>query len=154
MVHDSIDSNNLGQHQRTRGSAFVSLDVRALKRFSFSVGAREEYFATGPGGGQAVFSPSASAGYWLTTRLRLHGSVSHAFRLPSYTDLYYHDPGNVGYVRTETRKSLGLTKAAQTGTSRTTSAPPSTSSNSANAMSSTTFSLRPPASMSPPTSIS
>ncbi len=96
MIYDSIDSNNLGQHQRTRASAFVSLDVRALQRFSFSVGAREEFFATGPGGGQAVFSPSATAGYWLTTRLRLHGSVSHAFRLPSYTDLYYHDPGNIG----------------------------------------------------------
>ena len=92
MIHDSIDSNNLGQHQRTRGSAFVSLDVRALKRFSFSLGAREEVFAAG----QSDFSPSATAGYWLTTRLRLHGSVTHAFRLPSYTDLYYHDPGNVG----------------------------------------------------------
>lgn len=96
MIHDSIDSNNLGLHQRTRASAFVSLDVRALKRFSFSVGAREEFFATGPGGGQAVFSPSASAGYWVTTKLRLHASVSHAFRLPSYTDLFYHDPGNLG----------------------------------------------------------
>jgi iron complex outermembrane receptor protein len=92
MIHDGIDSNNLGQHMRTRGSAFVSLDVRALKRFSFSIGAREEVF----GAGQSQFSPSASAGYWLTTKLRLHGSVTHAFRLPSYTDLYYHDPGNIG----------------------------------------------------------
>jgi len=92
VIHDGIDSNNLGQHTRTRGSAFVALDVRALKRFSFSAGAREEVF----GSGQSQFSPSASAGYWLTTRLRLHGSVTHAFRLPSYTDLYYHDPGNVG----------------------------------------------------------
>ena len=92
MIHDAIDSNNLGLHSRTRGSAFVALDVRALKRFSFSVGAREEVF----GGGQSQFSPSATVGYWLTTRLRLHGSVTHAFRLPSYTDLYYHDPGNVG----------------------------------------------------------
>ena len=92
MIHDGIDSNNLGQHTRTRGSAFVSLDVRALNRFSFSVGAREEVF----GAGQSQFSPSASAGYWLTTKLRLHASLSHAFRLPSYTDLYYHDPGNIG----------------------------------------------------------
>ena len=92
VIHDGIDSNNLGLHNRTRGSAFVALDVRALSRFSFSVGAREEVF----GGGQADFSPSLTAGYWLTTRLRLHGSVTHAFRLPSYTDLYYHDPGNVG----------------------------------------------------------
>jgi iron complex outermembrane receptor protein len=92
VIHDGIDSNNLGQHTRTRGSAFVALDVRALNRFSFSIGAREEVF----GGGQSQFSPSATAGYWLTTKLRLHGSATHAFRLPSYTDLYYHDPGNVG----------------------------------------------------------
>ncbi len=91
-IHDGIDSNNLGQHQRTRGSAFVALDVRALNRFSFSIGAREEVY----GSGQSQFSPSATAGLWLTTRLRLHGSVTHAFRLPSYTDLYYHDPGNIG----------------------------------------------------------
>jgi iron complex outermembrane receptor protein len=92
LVHDGIDSNNLGQHTRNRGAVFVSLDVRALKRFSFSLGVREEAF----GGGQSDFSPSASAGYWLTTKLRLHASLSHAFRLPSFTDLYYHDPGNLG----------------------------------------------------------
>jgi iron complex outermembrane receptor protein len=37
-----------------------------------------------------------TAGYWVSVKLRVHGSVTHAFRLPSYTDLYYHDPGNVG----------------------------------------------------------
>src|SRR5579859_6864982 len=28
--------------------------------------------------------------------LRLHGSLGHGFRLPSYTDLYYSDPVTVG----------------------------------------------------------
>lgn len=92
MIHDGIDSNNLGQHTRTRGSAFVALDVRALNRFAFSAGAREEIY----GSGQHEFSPSATAGVWVTSKVRLHGSVTHAFRLPTYTDLYYHDPGNVG----------------------------------------------------------
>jgi iron complex outermembrane receptor protein len=91
LIHDGIDSNNLGQHTRTRGSAFVALDVRALRRFSFSLGAREEVYNS-----QSQFSPSATAGYWLSTKLRLHGSATHAFRLPSYTDLYYHDPANIG----------------------------------------------------------
>ena len=92
MDHDGIDSSNLGQHSRTRGSAFVALDVRALNRFAFSLGAREEVF----GSGQSQFSPSATAGMWLNAKMRLHGSVTHAFRLPSYTDLYYSDPGNIG----------------------------------------------------------
>src|ERR1700694_4649184 len=32
--HDAIDSNNLGQHARSRGAGYVDLDMRALGRFS------------------------------------------------------------------------------------------------------------------------
>ncbi|MEO8125672.1 MAG: TonB-dependent receptor [Bryobacteraceae bacterium] len=89
---DSIDSNNLGRHQRSRGAGYLALDVRALKRFSFNAGVREEIY----GWNQTQFSPSVSGGYWLSSTLKLRASVSRAFRLPSYTDLYYHDPANVG----------------------------------------------------------
>jgi iron complex outermembrane receptor protein len=90
--HDSIDSNNLGHHKRDRGALHGDLDVRALRRFSFAVGARGEFFT----GGQQDFSPTVSGGYWLSHRVKLKTSVSHAFRLPSYTDLYYSDPANKG----------------------------------------------------------
>ncbi|HEX8927142.1 MAG TPA: TonB-dependent receptor, partial [Terriglobales bacterium] len=90
--HDSIDSNNLGHHKRDRGALYGDLDVRALKRFSFAIGVREEFFT----GGQQDFSPTVSGGYWLSHRVKLKASVSHAFRLPSYTDLYYSDPSNEG----------------------------------------------------------
>lgn len=89
---DSIDSSNLGIHQRGRGALYGGFDFRLLKRVSLSAGAREEIFE----GGHAEFSPTVSAGAWLTQRIKLRGSVSHAFRLPSYTDLYYQDPANVG----------------------------------------------------------
>jgi iron complex outermembrane receptor protein len=90
--HESIDSNNLGQHERSRGAVYLDYDVRAWKRFSFSAGAREEIFSASRG----EFSPSVAAGYWLKAGLKLKGSVSHAFRLPTYTDLYYSDPATVG----------------------------------------------------------
>ena len=90
--HDSIVSTNLGEHSRWRGAAYTSLDVRALRRFSFTLGAREEVYRNFSGD----FSPTASAGFWFSQHLKLRGSVSHAFRVPSYTDLYYHDPGNIG----------------------------------------------------------
>ncbi len=89
---DSIDSNNLGRHDRDRGAGYVSFDARALRRFSFTAGVREEIY----GNRQSQFSPSASAGYWAASWLKFRASASHAFRLPSYTDLYYHDPANVG----------------------------------------------------------
>jgi iron complex outermembrane receptor protein len=89
--HESIDSNNLGQHARSRGAVYLDYDLRALGRFSFSLGAREEILDS-----HSEFSPTVSGGVWLRSGLKLKGSASRAFRLPSYTDLYYSDPANVG----------------------------------------------------------
>ena len=90
--HDSIDSSNLGNRRRGRGALYGGFDFRLLKRFSLSAGAREEIFE----GGNTEFSPTVSGGAWLSQRIKLRGSLSRAFRLPSFTDLYYHDPANVG----------------------------------------------------------
>ncbi|HYE26189.1 MAG TPA: TonB-dependent receptor [Clostridia bacterium] len=92
FYRDNIDSSNLGSHVRDRGAVYAAFDARALKRFSLTVGAREEFFT----GGARKFSPSVSGGYWLSERIKLRASASHAFRLPTYTDLYYRDPANVG----------------------------------------------------------
>lgn len=91
-LRESIDSTNLGRHQRDQGGVYASFDARALRRFSFNVGAREELYT----GGRQVFSPSVSGAYWVNSRWKLRASASHAFRLPTYTDLYYSDPVNKG----------------------------------------------------------
>ena len=90
--HDSIVSNNLGTHSRARGSGYAALDFRALHRFSLSLGAREEFYRSL----STQFVPSIAGGAWLTSNLKWRASASRAFRLPSFTDLYYHDPANVG----------------------------------------------------------
>jgi iron complex outermembrane receptor protein len=90
--HDAIDSNNLGQHARSRGAGYVDLDMRALGRFSLSLGAREELFESG----RTQFSPTVAGGAWLKAGLKVKASASSAFRLPTYTDLFYKDPANVG----------------------------------------------------------
>lgn len=92
MYKDSIVSNNLGTHDRTRSAPYVALDVRALRRFSFSVGLRDEIY----GSFNHELSPTLAAGFWLAPAIKLRGSLSRAFRLPTYTDLYYHDPANIG----------------------------------------------------------
>jgi iron complex outermembrane recepter protein len=89
---DSIDSNNLGRHDRARGAGYVALDLRALRRFSFSAGLRDEVF----GSGTHEVSPTFAIGAWLAPAWKIRAAVSRAFRLPSYTDLYYHDPANLG----------------------------------------------------------
>jgi iron complex outermembrane recepter protein len=90
--HDSVASNNLGQHDRARGAAYAALDVRALRRFSFSAGIRDEVY----GSGEHEFSPSLAVGLWLAPAWKVRAAISRAFRLPTYTDLYYQDPANLG----------------------------------------------------------
>ena len=89
---DSIHSTNLGDHTRGRVAAYAAFDARALRRFSVNIGARQEVYRSV----QGQFSPSLSAGYWFDSHLKFRGNVSHAFRVPSLTDLYYHDPTSLG----------------------------------------------------------
>lgn len=89
---DQIESNNLGNHSRIRYAGYVAYEARVLRRFSFSAGLRDEVYGTF----QHQLSPALSGGAWMSTRWKLRASVSRAFRLPTYTDLYYHDPASVG----------------------------------------------------------
>jgi len=91
-LRESIVSDNLGIHQRARAAAYASIDFRARRRFSLSLAAREEVYRNFSG----EFSPTAAGGIWLSPKWKLRASASRAFRVPSYTDLYYRDPGNLG----------------------------------------------------------
>ena len=89
---DQIESTNLGVHSRVHYAGYAAFDVRVLKRFSFTAGLRDEVY----GSFQHQPSPTVSGGAWLSSRWKLRAAVSRAFRLPTYTDLYYHDPANAG----------------------------------------------------------
>jgi outer membrane cobalamin receptor len=89
---DVIDSNNLGHHSRNRGAGYINGDFQFLHRVFLSLGAREEVFT----GGRNEFAPSFSGGVFLGRGWKLRASASRAFRLPTYTDLYYSDPANLG----------------------------------------------------------
>jgi iron complex outermembrane receptor protein len=98
---DTIDSFNLsggartaalGIHARNQGAGYANLTLPSLRRFSLSVGAREEVISSKG----SVFSPDVAGAFTLTKTLRLRASASHGFRQPTYVDLFYSDPGTVG----------------------------------------------------------
>ncbi|SPE42865.1 TonB-dependent receptor [Candidatus Sulfopaludibacter sp. SbA3] len=91
-LHESIVSNNLGTHARSRAAAYGAVDFRALKRFSLSLSGREEVYRNFSG----TFSPTVAGGVWISPALKFRASASRAFRIPTYTDLYYSDPANLG----------------------------------------------------------
>jgi len=89
---ESIHSSNLGIHSRDRGSGYVFHDLRSVRRYSLSAGIREEVY----GAHEVATSPSLSGAAWVSAKFKLRASASRAFRLPSYTDLYYASPSTVG----------------------------------------------------------
>lgn len=89
---DTIRSSSLGRHGRNQGAGYAVLDLRRWSRLTLSIGGREEVFS----GGSQNFSPTLALGYRLRNDLRLRASGGHAFRLPTYTDLYYSDPTTIG----------------------------------------------------------
>lgn|GEM_PF-146530 len=92
FLSEGIDSNVAGQRTRARGSAFGVLDLRPTDRWTVSVGLREEVWRKW----SAQTSPTIATGYRLGAGFKIRGQVNRAFRIPTYTDLYHRDPGNVG----------------------------------------------------------
>jgi iron complex outermembrane receptor protein len=91
---DTINSTNLGVHARNRGAGYVDLDLRpAARRWSLSIGAREEIFS---GGARAVFSPQMAGSLRLAKGWKIRANGGYGLRIPTYTDLYYSDPTTVG----------------------------------------------------------
>lgn len=91
-LHDDLQSNNLGFRERGRKATYLSYDLRAAGRFSLTAGTRYELFRAWSG----QLSPTVATGFWLNRFAKLRASVSRAYRVPSFTDLYYQDPANRG----------------------------------------------------------
>jgi vitamin B12 transporter len=89
---DEIESTNLGTHARTRGGIFVEHQVRPAERLTVVAGGYVSWYSDWGWD----FWPGVDIGYQVTQTTRLFGSVGKAFRVPSYTELYYQDPANIG----------------------------------------------------------
>ncbi|MCU1248209.1 MAG: TonB-dependent receptor [Edaphobacter sp.] len=110
---DTIHSNSLGQHGRNQGAAYANLNLTALRRFSLSLGARDEILTGNSSGNDNVFSPNVAAAYTLTRTLRLRASAGHGFRLPTYVDLYYSDPTTIGNPNLQPESSWSYEAGAE-----------------------------------------
>jgi iron complex outermembrane receptor protein len=87
---DWIVSSNLGDHSFARTSLFSEIQWTFGKKAALYPGVRFDYFTNF---GSSV-SPSLSGSWWVMPRVRLRSSIGRAFRIPTFTELYYHDPNN------------------------------------------------------------
>jgi len=89
---DLIESSNLGNHQRENYGAFAEQNLKLINDFNFIISAFAYKYAEF---GWKLW-PGLDMSYKIKSNLRLFGSVGKAFRIPSYTELYYSDPITIG----------------------------------------------------------
>jgi len=87
---DAVASSNLGDHRYGHGAAFAELQARVAPRATVQAGLRLDGYSTFG----SSWSPSVSAGVWVSPGLRLRASAARAFRIPTYTERYYRDPAH------------------------------------------------------------
>jgi outer membrane cobalamin receptor len=86
---DWVRSSNLGDHAYQRAGGFAELRHHRGP-FFLTPGLRlDAYTRFG-----SSLSPSVAAGRWFGD-VKVRGSAGHAFRVPTFTELYYRDPNHL-----------------------------------------------------------
>ncbi|TDQ14956.1 iron complex outermembrane receptor protein [Algoriphagus boseongensis] len=89
---EQIESNNLGAHDRTLYGLFLEQLINFGSKVDLRAGLYSNYYSEY---GWKHF-PGAELGFQASKSLRLYSGIGSSFRIPTYTDLYYKGPTNIG----------------------------------------------------------
>jgi len=92
VARDTIDSTNMKIHQRYSEGIYVEAAPKISQNLYINLGLRGDHF---DGFGWET-SPSVSASYRVYDGLSLRGAAGRAYRIPTFTELYYVDKANIG----------------------------------------------------------
>lgn len=90
--NDQIISSNLGEHSRNKGGFFAEQVLAPFENFTSSFG----FFVYNYSGIGWKFWPGIDMAYRLSEHAKIFASAGKAFRMPTFTDLYYRSPANIG----------------------------------------------------------
>jgi len=99
---NKIVSTNLGDHSREIGGFFAEQKIIPIDTFSITANA---FLYKYPGIDWKIW-PGINTGYNISDDLKLFGSIGKAFRVPSYTELYYTSPTSIGNPNLQHEETL------------------------------------------------
>jgi iron complex outermembrane receptor protein len=89
---DGVTSSNLGDHRYGRASGFAEVQMPVASRTLVQGGLRLDGYSNFG----SSWNPSIGISTSVRPALKLRASLARAFRIPTFTELYYHDPANLG----------------------------------------------------------
>jgi vitamin B12 transporter len=108
LANQEINSNNLGKHSWMQEGLKAGFLAKLGEKLDLDINSRMDSFQKWG----LQYSWNFGLGYFLNSRMKIESSLAHAFRLPTFTELYYSDAGNKGSpelgVEKSDNASLGL----------------------------------------------
>ena len=92
IEQEKIDSTNLGKHYRLKKGISLGLKEKQFGKFLFGISGGTDYYYKW----NYLENAHLAAGYFLKDNFKLKFSFYRIWRAPSFTELYYSDPANVG----------------------------------------------------------
>ncbi|WP_117884933.1 TonB-dependent receptor plug domain-containing protein [Aureibaculum luteum] len=86
-----LSSNNLGDRDRFMLTSFLEHRFE-IGDLDVTPGLAFTYFSDF----DAQIFPGLDVGYGVTDHIKLYGNIGYTYRIPTFTDLYYSDPGTEG----------------------------------------------------------
>jgi len=113
-----ISSNNLGNHDRTMVTGFLEHRFQLLKdKLDITPGVALTYYSDFDF--QAF--PGIDLGYTINDEFKFYANSGYTYRVPTYTDLYYHSPTTIGNENLNPEKALSHEFGAKYFTKKITS---------------------------------
>ncbi len=104
MQVETLHSSNLGDHERSRGSLFFALQQNMGRNLMFNTSVNTCYY---PQYGWKIW-PAQDIAWRLHDNLKLYATAARSFRMPSFTELYYHTPANLGNPSLKYSQAISL----------------------------------------------
>jgi vitamin B12 transporter len=101
---ESIESSNLGNHDRELFGLFLEQLVNLGEKTDIRAGLYSNYYSEY---GWKHF-PGAEIGFQATPSIRLYSGIGSSYRIPTYTDLYYRGPTNIGNANLSPEQALSF----------------------------------------------
>ena len=101
-VNDEIKSTNLGIHTRNKKGIYAEQKISVIRNFDIITGA----FLYKYSDLNWKFWPGLYLGYSFSKDMRIYASVGKAFRIPTYTELFYSSPISVGNPELKPEETL------------------------------------------------
>lgn len=91
-LHDKIESSNLGKHDREKKGLFLEQNLNFIKNVNINF----SLFAYKHTELNWKYWPGLDLAYRFGDNFRLFANAGKAFRIPTFTDLYYKSPTTIG----------------------------------------------------------